>query len=174
VDHRDDRPVTHREDVGAVVRVAVQFGRVAAVVDDLPEQVPGTAPTGLPLQEYGGNHVVQDLGNGNYAFYAHLQTGSVAVSPGEQLTEGQVLAALGNSGNTDAPHLHFHVMDSPNPLRSDGLPFVFSSFQLDSRFSGDLEALVDGRPAPLEPGFAPRTEESVLPLDDDVMTYAQR
>ncbi|MDY6999527.1 MAG: M23 family peptidase, partial [Actinomycetota bacterium] len=48
--------------------LAVGDGPVVAVVDDLPEQVPGTAPTGLPLQEYGGNHVVQDLGNGNYAF----------------------------------------------------------------------------------------------------------
>ncbi|PRC56630.1 peptidase M23, partial [Mycobacterium sp. ITM-2017-0098] len=85
-------------------------------------QVPGTAPTGLTLEQYGGNHIVQDLGNGNYAFYAHLQTGSVTVTPGDQLTTGQAIGKLGNSGNTDAPHLHFHIMSTPDPLRSDGLP----------------------------------------------------
>jgi len=37
---------------------------------------------------------------------------------------GDQVGRLGNSGNTDSPHLHFHVMDSPNPLASNGLPFV--------------------------------------------------
>ncbi|GAA4558277.1 hypothetical protein [Pseudonocardia xishanensis] len=39
-----------------------------------------------------------------------------------------VLGILGNSGNTDAPHLHFHIMDGPSPLQSNGLPFVFTRF----------------------------------------------
>ena len=45
------------------------------MLDGLPEQVAGRIPTGLPLDQYGGNHVVQDIGGGNYAFYAHLKTG---------------------------------------------------------------------------------------------------
>ncbi len=153
--------------------VAVGEGPVVSVVDGLPEQVPGTAPTDLPLEEYGGNHVVQDLGGGNYAFYAHLQTGSVQVQPGDQLSTGQVLGALGNSGNSDAPHLHFHVMSTPDPLRSNGLPFVFTDFRLDSRSTGDLDALLEGKPAELEPGFAPRDESGTSPLVYDVMTYAE-
>jgi hypothetical protein len=40
-----------------------------------------------------------------------------------------VLGLLGNSGNTDAPHLHFHVMDGPAPLASNGLPYEFASFE---------------------------------------------
>lgn len=154
--------------------VAVGEGPVVAVVDSLPDQVPGTTPTGLPLEEYGGNHVVQDLGGGNYAFYAHLQPDSVQVEPGDQLSSGQVLGALGNSGNSDAPHLHFHVMDSPDPLRSNGLPFVFTEFTLDSRSTGDLDALMDGKPAELAPGFAPRDESRTSPLVYDVMSYADR
>ena len=153
--------------------VAVGEGPVVSVVDGLPEQVPGTAPTDLPLEEYGGNHVVQDLGGGNYAFYAHLQTGSVQVEPGDHLSTGQVLGALGNSGNSDAPHLHFHVMSTPDPLRSNGLPFVFTDFRLDSRSTGDLDALLGGKPAELEPGFAPRDESGTSPLVYDVMTYAE-
>lgn len=154
--------------------LAVGDGPVVSVLDGLPEQVPGTAPTGLTLEQYGGNHVVQDLGGGNYAFYAHMQTGSVKVKPGDRLSTGQVIGALGNSGNTDAPHLHFHVMSTPDPLRSDGLPFVFSSYRLDSRVTGDLDGLLNGEPAALVPGFAPRDEKDSSPLVDDVMTYADR
>ncbi len=155
---------------------AVADGPVVAVVDGLPEQVPGKSPTGLRLDEYAGNHIVQDLGDGNYALYAHIKTGAVKVKPGDRLTAGQLIASVGNTGNSDAPHLHFHVMSTPDPLRSDGLPFVFTSFKLDSRIASadDLGTLLDGQPAPLQPGFAARDESNVIPMDLDVMTYADR
>jgi hypothetical protein len=153
---------------------AVADGPVVSVVDGLPEQVAGRSPTGLPLDQYGGNHVVQDIGNGNYAFYAHLKTGSVKVKPGDQLTTGQVIANLGNSGNTDAPHLHFHVMSTPDPLMSDGIPFIFKSFTLDGRLASmdGIGDLLTGKAAPAQPGFTARKEENVSPLVLDVMTYA--
>jgi Peptidase family M23 len=153
---------------------AVADGPVVAAVDGLPEQVPGRSPTGLALDQYAGNHIVQDLGDGNYALYGHIKTGAVKVKPGDQLTAGQVIGSVGNTGNSDAPHLHFHVMSTPDPLRSDGLPYVFTSFKLDSRLASadDLGTLLDGRPAPLRPGFAARDETEVMPMDLDVMTYA--
>jgi murein DD-endopeptidase MepM/ murein hydrolase activator NlpD len=155
---------------------AVADGPVVAVVDGLPEQVPGTNPTGLTLEQYAGNHVVQDLGGGNYTLYAHLKTGSIEVKPGDRLTTGQAFAALGNTGNSDAPHLHFHVMSTPDPLRSDGLPFVFSSFELDSRLASQdaLDPILNGQPAQLQPGFGARDETDVSPLVLDVMSYASR
>jgi hypothetical protein len=148
---------------------AVADGPVVAVVDGLPEQAPGANPTGLPLDQYAGNHVVQDIGGGNYAFYAHLKTGSVKVKPGDKLTIGQSIGALGNSGNTDGPHLHFHVMSTPNPLHANGLPFVFKKFRLDNRLSAEL---ADNGIASYQPGFAGRDETDVSPLVLDVMTYA--
>jgi hypothetical protein len=156
---------------------AVADGPVVSVLDGLPEQVPGTAPTGLKLEEYGGNHVVQDISGGGtekrYAFYAHMRTGSVKVKPGDQLTTGHVIGNLGNTGNTDAPHLHFHVMNGPDPLMADGLPFVFKSFTLDGRLASNeaLGPLLEGRPAPLQPDFTKRDEANVSPLVLDVMTY---
>lgn len=154
---------------------AVADGPVVAVVDDLPEQVPGTNPSGLQLDQYGGNHIVQDIGNGNYAFYAHLQPGSLQVSPGDQLSTGQVIASLGNSGNSDAPHLHFHVMSTPDPLRSNGLPFVIDNFTLDGRLPSEdaLNPVIDGEPAELTPGFAVRDVAGVMPLDLDVTTFGE-
>jgi Peptidase family M23 len=152
---------------------AVADGPVVAVVDGLPEQIPGANPTGLPLDQYGGNHIVQDIGGGNYAFYAHLKTGSITVKPGEQLAAGQKIAALGNSGNSDAPHLHFHVMSTLDPLRSNGLPFVLTSFRLDARIASidDLGPLTDTGAARFLAGFAARDETQVSPLVLDVMSY---
>jgi murein DD-endopeptidase MepM/ murein hydrolase activator NlpD len=155
---------------------AVSDGRVVAVVDGLPEQVPGKSPSGLPLEQYAGNHIVQDLGDGNYALYAHLKTGSIKVEVGDRLSSGQVIASLGNSGNTDGPHLHFHVMSTPDPLRSNGLPFVLSSFKLDGRITSmdSEDAIEAGQPAPMQPGFTPRDESAVSPLVLDVMSYANQ
>lgn len=153
---------------------AVADGPVVSVLDGLPEQVPGTGPTGLKLEEYGGNHVVQDIGGGNYAFYAHMKTGSVKVKPGDQLSTGQVLGNLGNTGNTDAPHLHFHVMDGPDPLMANGLPFLFDSFKLDGRLTSNdaLGPLLDeGKPADLVPDFTKRDETNVSPLVLDINSY---
>jgi hypothetical protein len=153
---------------------AVADGPVVGVVDGLPEQVAGQSPTGLPLDQYGGNHIVQDIGDGNYAFYAHLKTGSVKVKPGDRLTTGQVIGNLGNTGNTDAPHLHFHVMSTPDPLMANGIPFIFKSFKLDGRLASmdGIGDLMTGKPAPAQPGFTARDEENVSPLVLDVMTYA--
>lgn len=159
--------------VGADV-VAVADGPVVGLVNDLPQQPPGGNPGGLSLQQYGGNHVVQDIGGGRYAFYAHLQSGNpLNLAVGQQLSRGQVLGKLGNSGNSDAPHLHFHVMDRPDPLASNGLPFEFDSFTLEGRVVSE-ESLQQGTAGPVpfridRAGAGPRTGES--PLGLDVMGY---
>jgi hypothetical protein len=156
---------------------AVADGPVVSVLDGMPEQIPGTDATGLQVAEYGGNHVVQDISGGGtekrYAFYAHLKTGSVKVRPGDQLSAGQVLGNLGNTGNSSAPHLHFHVMDGPDFLMANGLPFVFDSFTLDGRMASqdDLGPLLEGKPINLVPGLAKRDDANVSPLVLDVMTY---
>lgn len=153
---------------------AVGAGKVVSVVDDLPEQVPGKNPTGLPLDQYGGNHIVQDLGDGNFAFYAHLKPGSITVKPGDELSAGQTVAALGNSGNSSAPHLHFHVVDGPDPLAANGLPFVIDNFRLTQRVpsADSLDSVFTGHPAAVTPGFAARDVSEVSPLELDVMNYS--
>lgn len=107
---------------------AAADGTVVRVLDGNPEQIPGKLPEGQTLQSADGNYVVVDIGNGRFAFYAHMQPGSLKVKVGDRVRTGDVLGLLGNTGNTDAPHLHFHVMDGPSPLQSNGLPFVISTF----------------------------------------------
>jgi murein DD-endopeptidase MepM/ murein hydrolase activator NlpD len=94
----------------------------------------------MPLDLRSGNHIVQDIGGGNYVLSAHFKSGGVIPKVGDRLTAGQTFAQLGNSGHTTWPHLHFEVMNSADPLRANGIPFVFTSFRLDSRIASD-EAL---------------------------------
>jgi Peptidase family M23 len=153
--------------------IAVADGPVVALAEGMPEQVPGANPVGLPLDQYAGNRVIQDIGGGNYVMYAHLKTGSIKVKVGDRLTTGQPIAAVGNTGNTDAPHLHFQLMSDPEPLRANGLPFLFDKFRLDSRLSPDaIEILEAGGPVLQHVTPAERTFQ--MPLYLDVTTYPGR
>ncbi|RPK94453.1 MULTISPECIES: M23 family metallopeptidase [Streptomyces] len=72
-----------------------------------------------------GNHVILDLGDSTYAVYAHVQRGSLQVKAGDTVRAGQRLGRVGNSGNTTEPHLHFHLMDGPDPDDARGIPFTW-------------------------------------------------
>jgi murein DD-endopeptidase MepM/ murein hydrolase activator NlpD len=80
-----------------------------------------------PPWAVGGNCVVIDHGNGEWSFLAHMRKGSVRVKAGDPVAQGQVLGQLGNSGATTGPHLHYHLMDGPKILVSDGLPARFDN-----------------------------------------------
>jgi len=110
--------------------LAVAKGTVLEAVDNLPDHPPGR-PHPCTFETCLGNHIVLDLGTGHYAFYAHMQLGKVRVHRGDRVEAGQVLGLLGDSGNATGPHLHFHLMDSPSPLESEGLPYIFNSFESD-------------------------------------------
>ncbi|MDN3494866.1 M23 family metallopeptidase [Planococcus sp. APC 4015] len=153
--------------------VAVGDGPIVSMRFDLPEQTPGGNPSGLTLDEYGGNHIVQDLGDGVYAFYAHLQTGNpLDVEVGQQLVKGETIGLLGNTGNTDAPHLHFHLMDSPSPLGSNGIPFVYDSFELEGSITAaDLDAkIAAGGPFDIDAAGA-GSEADLYPMWLTVTSY---
>jgi hypothetical protein len=80
--------------------------------------------------DFGGNEIVEQLRPRVYAYYEHLQTGSVMVKRGQVVDDGQTIARLGNTGNTTAPHLHFGIHDGPRPLTSNSLPFEINRYTL--------------------------------------------
>ncbi len=122
---------------GAPVLAAAP-GVVVAVVDGLPDQQPVGTKTGVTAANAAGNSVVEDIGGGRYVGYAHFVPGSIpaSVRVGARLSTGELIGRLGNSGNSDAPHLHFQVMDSPSFLDAMGLPFVFDTQLLEGTVTG--------------------------------------
>lgn len=54
--------------------------------------------------------------------YAHMTYGSITVSTGNQVKAGQVIGAVGSTGNSSGSHLHFEV--STNGTKVDGLSLV--------------------------------------------------
>lgn len=118
--------------------LAVADGRVVATKDSIPENVPGVNSRAVPitLETVGGNFVIIDIGGGHYAFYAHLQPGSLRVRVGDQVRRGQVVGLVGNSGNSTEPHLHFHIADAPTPLGSEGVPYEHDEHEVVGRCRG--------------------------------------
>jgi murein DD-endopeptidase MepM/ murein hydrolase activator NlpD len=155
---------------GAMIR-SVADGRVVATRDTEPEQTPGRFPNGMALNDFGGNFVVVDIGGGRYAYYAHLQKGKkgVLVEPGERVEKGQVIGRLGNTGNTDAPHLHFMLIDGKSPLTSDALPFEIGSFRTRGTLT-NYEAFLEGAKAEISQEHSGEQHER-LPLHRTVNDF---
>jgi hypothetical protein len=73
-----------------------------------------------------GNHVVIDHGNGEYSLLVHMQPGSIPVSVGSRVRQGQLIGRLGNSGFSTEPHLHYQLQDAVGPA-ANSLPFRFDN-----------------------------------------------
>jgi murein DD-endopeptidase len=114
--------------------IAVADATVAAVRDDMTEMPTVSGNRRHPLADASGNFVALALGVGHFAFYEHLKPGSVRVRAGDAVKRGKVLAALGFTGDSTGPHLHFHVADAPSPLGGEGMPFVIDRFELLGRY----------------------------------------
>jgi hypothetical protein len=173
--HGDPSEVRNYIDYGADV-IAVADGTVVETLNDLDDQKPGElpAPSTITLQNVDGNHIVLDLGNGVFAFYAHLKKGSAKVKPGDRVKRGQILAQLGNTGNTSAPHLHFHLMEGTSVLGSNGIPYLIDSFELAGQASDEqfqaATSLVGNWGAGRLPVPNPRNRQ--FPLDLNIVDFS--
>jgi murein DD-endopeptidase MepM/ murein hydrolase activator NlpD len=141
--------------------LAVADGTIAAVVSDNVEATPQVITPDQSFEELGGNYVIIDIGDGNFAFYAHMVPGSASVKVGDKVARGQVIGRLGNSGNTTEAHLHFHVMRAPVPLSSDNVPFEIDRFTFAGRLDGER----------FVPEATPNERTNQLPLAWDVIDF---
>lgn len=91
--------------------VLAQAEALVVQADDHFEDLPLTQ--GASLAQFDqANYVILDYGGGLRALYAHLRKGSLKVKVGDTVQPGQTLAAVGNSGASGTPHLHFTLLDS--------------------------------------------------------------
>ena len=142
--------------------LAVADGRVVIARDGLPENIPGHGDAFHPavpitLETVAGNTITLDLGGGQFAYYMHLQPGSLRVKAGDRVRRGQVLARIGASGDAREPHLHFEVTTSPKLLAGEGVPYLIDHYSSKATSDGPAEL---------------HTHE--LPLDKSVVIFEER
>lgn len=101
-------------------------GDLAVVLKNARTFNPNRATDFRPVS---GNYIIIESGPA-YLLYAHAQTGSIQVRPGDRVAAGQQLARVGHSGNSTAPHLHFQLMDHPDPRQAHGLPCSFREYEV--------------------------------------------
>jgi murein DD-endopeptidase MepM/ murein hydrolase activator NlpD len=109
----DRDPVHLLRDLGLVLRNAVR-------------------PPGYPEPwAIVGNHVIVEHADipDCFAMYAHLAHGSVAVAVGTLVDAGDLLGAVGHTGNSTAPHLHFQLMTTDDPTTAAAIPCAFSMYE---------------------------------------------
>lgn len=63
-----------------------------------------------------GNTIIIDHGNGVTTLYAHLRSGSFKVSSGQSVSKRDGIGAVGSTGLSTGPHLHFEVRINGNPV----------------------------------------------------------
>lgn len=117
---------------------ATAGGKVAYVCFDMPDLSPGVPPTPRMFRDDPrrllGNAIAISHANGEFSFFGCLQQASLQVNEGEMIRRGTLLGRVGNSGNSPGPHLHFHLMEGPNPFIDQGLPVKFSHFTTGGQF----------------------------------------
>jgi len=148
--------------------IAVADGVISDIRDGIIENTSLGKYAVLNSLEYAaGNYVILNIGQGVYAIYAHLKPKVLRVKVGDNVQKNQVLGVIGNSGISDAPHLHFHMIDSNSVFGGEGIPYVFEQFEL----IGSFEKIDDN----LDKSWIPKGESFMrykeIPLGDVVIKF---
>jgi len=131
--------------------LAIADARVITARDGLPDNVPGHGESFHPavpitIDTVAGNTITLDLGGGQFAYYMHLQPGSLRVEAGDRVRQGQVLARIGSTGDAREPHLHFEVTTSPKLGSGEGVPYLIGRYRCQSASGGSMELRVHELP----------------------------
>jgi murein DD-endopeptidase MepM/ murein hydrolase activator NlpD len=141
---------------------AVAHATVVEVRDGQPDNPPGHGSDfhpALPVtfENAGGNTIVLDLGDGQFAHYYHLKPDSIQVKQGQRVRPGQVIGHIGASGDAREPHLHFEVSTAIPLLVGEGVPYVIDHFRV-----------IGGK------GHVPSVRTKESPLDDMMIDFQRR
>jgi hypothetical protein len=153
--------------------LAVADARVSDVRDNVPDNGGSNERNTrhVTVDSAVGNYVTLDLGRRHFALYAHLQPGSIKVKVGDEIKTGQVLGLVGNSGNSDAPHLHFQLMDDNSPLGAEGMPYGLTDFTQTGTVKSAETLLQSGESWHANPEDKPTVYRQEFPVNNAIVTF---
>ena len=124
-------PVTRTTSDSACRSTAPAAGLIIEVTDDRPDDGSWeVAESAEDPNSLLGNRVVIDHEDETFSHLAHIRQGSAAVTVGQRVDAGDHLGAVGNSGSSIFPHLHYQRADAPTML-GEGVPSTFTNIVLD-------------------------------------------
>ncbi len=108
----------HRS-AGAPIRSAARRSFIRASISPRPparRSRAAAAGTVIMAQWYGGygNYILIDHGGGYSTGYGHLS--AIYVSTGQSVSRGQAIGAVGSTGQSTGPHLHFEIRIAGKPV----------------------------------------------------------
>ncbi len=89
--------------------VAPADGKVVNIIDGVEDNIPGE----INMNQNWGNTIVLQHTDFLYSQLSHLKQDTFKVKIGDQVTKGEQIASLGNSGRSPQPHLHFQLQTTP-------------------------------------------------------------
>ena len=102
-------------------------GEVSEVNDGIRDNEIGD----VNLEENWGNTIVIKHAEHFYSQLSHLKAGSIKVQKGDVVKAGQLIAAVGNSGRSPEPHLHFQLQ-AIQEIGSETLNYPIGHYLLKS------------------------------------------
>lgn len=109
---------------------AAGAGRVVFVVDDKSDNRQfNQADLATDEWAYAGNYIIVDHLNGEFSWFGHIKQGSARVKVGQMVKQGEIIAAVGASGSSLFPHLHYELRNGSGAREVEGLPSYFSYFR---------------------------------------------
>lgn len=92
---------------------AIDFGSGGIAGQPVYAAKEGTVILAENLKSSYGTYIIIKHDNGLYSLYAHGQAGSICVSEGQYVSQGQQIMRVGSTGNSTGAHLHFEIRVSP-------------------------------------------------------------
>jgi len=114
--------------------IAAADGIVEEIDDGISDNILGE----VNLIQNWGNTIVIKHSPWLYSQLSHIKAGSFQVAKGDIIKKGQLLAYVGNSGRSPAPHLHFQLQATPF-VGSETINYPIANYLLESKESNSLK-----------------------------------
>lgn len=122
-------------------------GEVVAPADGVVRRIKNDSTRYGCSRDYAndGNYVILDFGDGTEALFLHLRAGSITVQPGQQVSRGQKVGEVGNSGWICGTHLHFQIQQTCSSYYCQSIQANFNMYG-DPGYGQRLESKNCGTP----------------------------